>query len=284
MGMATALITGGTSGIGAEFARQLAARGYDLVLVARDGTRLDAMAAELSGAHGISVETLSADLFERSDVARVAARLGEQQRPIDYLVNNAGFGLHSPLLAEDVSPHDRALEVMVRSVLVLGGAAGRAMRSRGHGSIVNVSSTAGFVTMGSYSAVKAWVTSYTEGLAVELRDSGVTATALCPGWVHTEFHERAGIRTGSIPAALWMDVQPLVSGCLRDVDRGKVISIPGARWRLLIAILRHLPRSTVRWVSGRISSSRSEQSHPVGPPAPNPALGTTAPRLSGDDR
>ncbi len=273
--MATALITGGTSGIGAEFARQLAARGYDLVLVARDRERLERMAAELHGAHGVSVETLPADLSDRADVARVAARLGEAAHPIDYLVNNAGFGVHSKLLAEDVSAHDRAFEVMCRAVYVLGGAAARAMRDRGHGTIVNVSSTAGFIAMGAYSAIKAWVTAYTEGLAVELRGSGVGATALCPGWVRTEFHERAGIRTASIPDAMWIDVVPLVRAGLRDAERGRVISIPGGRWKVLFAIVRHLPRTTVRWVSGKIVSGRTE---------PAPAVATTEPRPSGDGR
>jgi short-subunit dehydrogenase len=174
------------------------------------------------------------------------------------LVNNAGFGVHAPITSPDTGPHDRALEVMGRAVLVLSGAAARAMRARGSGAIVNVSSTAGFVTMGSYSAVKAFVTSLTEGLANELHGTGVTVTALCPGWVRTEFHERAGIRSSSIPDALWLDADRLVETSLRDVRRGRVISMPGFRYRVLIWFARHLPRSTVRWVSRRISSSRSD--------------------------
>ncbi len=186
--MATALVTGGTSGIGAEFARSLAARGFDLVLVARDRARLESIAAELHAALGIQVEVLQADLAVRSEVQRVADRLTDAARPIEFLVNNAGFGVHSSLLSEDTSAHEHALDVMVRAVLILGGAAARAMRARGHGSILNVSSVAAFMTMGSYSAIKGWVASYSEGLAVELRGSGVTVTALCPGWVRTEFH------------------------------------------------------------------------------------------------
>lgn len=263
--MATALITGGTSGIGAEFARTLAARGYDLVLVARDTTRLDAMAAELSPA--ANVETISADLHDRADVERVVARLTDALRPIDLLVNNAGFGVHSSLLSADTSEHDRAIEVMIRSVLVLGGAAARAMRDRGAGRIINISSTAGYITMGSYSAVKAWVTSYTEGLAVELRGTGVGVTALCPGWVRTEFHSRAGIRTGSIPNSLWVDAHALVVAGLRDSERGKVISIPTVRFKALMFLARHAPRSGIRWVSAAISSGRSEHAA-VTPDAP----------------
>jgi short-subunit dehydrogenase len=257
--MATALVTGGTSGVGAAFARTLASRGHDIVLVARNRSGLDRVSAELSGAFGIAVETIAADLSDRADVARVVDRITDVSRPIDLLVNNAGFGVHTPLTSVDTSAHDEALEVMVRAVLVLGGAAGRAMRARGSGAIINVSSTAGFITMGSYSAIKAWVTSYTEGLAVELRGTGVAVTALCPGWVRTEFHERAGISTGSIPKALWIDVDRTVQTALRDSAKGRVISIPSTRFKVLIWFARHLPRSVIRYISGAISSSRHQK-------------------------
>lgn len=253
--MATALITGGTSGIGAEFARAYARRGFDLVLVARDKARLAEMAAELAPA---SVETISADLSDRLDVARVAIRLEDPARPVDILVNNAGFGLHISLLSTDLAKMDRGFEVMVRAVLVLGGAAARAMKARGHGSIINVGSTAGYITMGAYSAIKAWVMSYSEGLAVELRKTGVTVTALAPGWVHTEFHERAGIRKSSVPDALWLHAPKLVASAIRDAERGKVISLPSLRYKALIWFARHLPRGANRWISGKISSSRRE--------------------------
>jgi short-subunit dehydrogenase len=256
--MATALVTGGTSGIGAQFARTLAARGWDLVLVARDTARLEAMAAELTA---VSVETITADLADRADVDRVAARIEDASRPIDMLVNNAGFGMHTSLLSRDLAIIDRAWEVMMRAVLVLGGAAGRSMRARGEGRIVNVASTAGFITLGAYSAAKAWVTSYSEGLSNELHGSGVTVTAVCPGWVRTEFHERAGIRASSIPSFLWLDAETLVNGALKDVMRGRVISITSVRYRVLIWFARHLPKGTIRRISRAISSSRSESDH-----------------------
>jgi uncharacterized protein len=271
--MAVALVTGGTSGIGAAFARQLAARGYDLVLVARSSAGLESMATELS-ALGRTIEILPADLSDRKAVAKVAARLEDPQRPIDMLVNNAGFGIHTALTDPDVSEHDRGFEVMIRAVLVLSGAAARGMmarntgaaplgkRSNKKGAIVNVSSTAGFTTMGSYSAMKTWVTAFTEGLAVELRDTGITVTALCPGWVRTEFHERAGIKKSSIPNALWLDAEPLVRSALRDIDHGKVISIPTIRYRVLIWLARHAPKSAIRSFSGAISSDRRK---PVAP-------------------
>lgn len=254
--MATALITGGTSGIGAAFARALAARGDDLVLVARDPERLETAAAQLRSDHGVAVQTLSADLADRDDTLRVAARLEADDHPVDLLVNNAGFGVPSALTAADPRPHEQAIDVMIRAVLILAGTAGRAMRRRGGGAIVNVSSTAGFVTMGSYSAIKAWVTTYSEGLANELTGTGVSVTALCPGWVRTEFHQRASISTGSIPAPLWLDADRLVAQCLTDVARGVVISIPSRRYQVLIGLARHAPRRLIRAVSRRLSSGR----------------------------
>ena len=254
--MATALVTGGTSGIGAAFARQLAARGDALVLVARDAARLEESAARLREAYGVEVEVLPADLADRGSVLRVADRLTDVTRPVDLLVNNAGFGVHHALTDPDPGPHEHAVDVMIRAVLLLGGAAGWAMRERGHGAVVNVASTAGFMTMGSYSAVKAWVMTYSESLANELHGTGVTVTALAPGWVRTEFHERAAIRTSSIPEVLWLDADALVAECLADVARGAVVSIPSRRYRALMWAVRHAPRPAVRAASRRLSSSR----------------------------
>jgi short-subunit dehydrogenase len=263
--MATALITGGTSGIGAEFARQLVGRGYDVVLVARDTARLDAMAAELRAAgrgREVGVEILAADLAKPKDTDRVAARLADPEHPIDFFVNNAGFRVSSRLSDPDIAEHDRALNVMVRAVLVLGGAAAKAMRQRGAGAIVNVASINGQLTLSGYSAIKAWVRVYSESLSNELRGSGVTVTALMPGWVRTEFHQRAGTTKGDagrggIPNALWLEPELLVRKCLGDVDRGRVISIPTIRYKVLSGLVKHLPDATVRWVSRGISLSRS---------------------------
>ncbi|GAA3706178.1 SDR family NAD(P)-dependent oxidoreductase [Microlunatus aurantiacus] len=254
--MTTALVTGGTSGIGAAFARALAGRGDDLVLVARDAGRLAEMATELTAAHGVDVEVMSADLGDRDDVQRVANRLASTEQPVDLLVNNAGFGVPYALTNADTTPHEHAIDVMIRAVLVLGGAAGRTMKARGGGTIINVSSTAGFVTMGGYSAIKAWVTVYSEGLANELRGTGVQVTALCPGWVRTEFHQRADIKTSKIPDQLWLDAERLVSDCLTDVERHKVISIPSKRYQALILAARLAPRTAIRAVSRKLSSGR----------------------------
>lgn len=254
--MTTALVTGGTSGIGAAFARALAARGHDLVLVARNAQRLDSAAADLRSRYGVQVEVLSADLADRKQVLAVAERIADPDHPVDLVINNAGFGLHERLAIADTTPHEHAIDVMIRAVLILGAAAARTMKERGRGRIVNVSSTAGFVTMGGYSAVKAWVTSYSESLAVELRGTGVTVTALCPGWVRTEFHQRAGLKASAIPAKLWLDADRLVTDALRDIDRGVVVSIPSKRYRILMWFARHAPRSVVRTISAQMVRSR----------------------------
>lgn len=254
--MATALVTGGTSGIGAEFARQLAARGDDLVLVARNPDRLADFATELKERHGVAVETLIADLGVRDEVLQVAARLSNTAQPIDLLVNNAGFGIPGPLATDDTSAQEYGVDVMIRAVLILAAAAGKAMQSRGGGQILNVSSTAGFVTMGVYSAIKAWVTTYSEALSNELSFHGVTVTALCPGYVRTDFHQRASIRTGSLPGLMWIDLERLVRDALADLAKGKVISIPSRRYQVGIFAARHFPRGAIRAVSRRLVSSR----------------------------
>jgi short-subunit dehydrogenase len=254
--MATALITGGTSGIGAAFARALAARGHDLVLVARNADRLSEVSTELKERYAVSVETIVADLAVRDEAVGIAERLMSAERPIDMLINNAGFGIRAKLTDVDTTPHEHGIDVMIRAVLILGAAAGRTMLQRGAGTIINVSSTAGFLATGGYAAIKAWVTTYTESLANELHGSGVTVTALCPGWVRTEFHERAKIKIGSIPDLLWLDADRLVADCLEDVVAGKVISIPSKRYTLLISICERLPHRTVRAVSRILMSSR----------------------------
>jgi len=253
--MPIALVTGGTAGIGAAFARALADRGYDLVLVARTASRLEEVAGELR-ARGRGVETIVADLGADADVQRVAVRLRDAERPVDLLVNNAGYGMKSRLDDPDLAEADDAISVMMRTPLVLAAAAVPGMRERGHGAIVNVASVAGYLSMGLYSAIKAWLRVYSESLANALHGTGVTVTALLPGWVHTEFHDRAAIRKSSIPSWLWLSADDLVAACLRDVDRGRAVSIPTARYRFLSWLLRHLPPRTVRWVSRKISSSR----------------------------
>ncbi len=254
--MPTALVTGGTSGIGAAFARALAARGDDLILVARDAERLGSAADELAQRYGVQVETLPADLAAPDDVARVAERIASTDAPVDTLVNNAGFGMRVRLADADLAPHDHGIDVMIRAVLHLGGAAARAMRERGRGTIINVGSTAGLITLGNYSAIKAWVSVYSESLAVELAGTGVQVTVLCPGWVRTEFHHRAKVNASAIPESLWLDADEVVADTLADVAKGKIVSIPSRRYKVLTFLLRHAPRAAVHAVSAKINSSR----------------------------
>lgn len=244
--MTTALITGATAGIGREFARQLAERRHDLVLVARDVERLDRVADELRAAHGVQVEVLPADLSVRDQLEAVAARVGEADRPIGVLVNNAGYGLKGRFLRNDVADEEQLFDVLTRAVLVLSHAAARGMTQRGQGAIINVSSVAGFIAGGTYSAAKSFTTVFTEGLASELKGTGVTATALCPGFTRTEFHERARLRMDSLPGFLWLEAPALVSACLDDVEKGRVVSVPGPQYKAIVGLLKVLPRSLVR--------------------------------------
>ncbi|MFE5776433.1 SDR family NAD(P)-dependent oxidoreductase [Brachybacterium sp. NPDC056505] len=258
--MHRALITGGTAGIGAAFARAFARRGVALVLVARDDARLQEAAAELRTSHGVEVETLVADLADRDDQQKVADRLESTTAPaIDVLVNNAGFSVRASLLDPDLSEHDRGFEVMQRAVLKLGGAAGRGMGARGEGWIINIASVSAFITQNNYTAIKAWVTNYSESLSVQLEGTGVQSTAVTPGWVRTEFHQRAGIRGSSIPGFLWLDADDLAEQGLKDVAKGKAVSIPGGRWKLITALLRSLPRPLVHRLSSLLSSRRSKE-------------------------
>lgn len=258
--MATALVTGGTSGIGRAFVRALAARGDDLVIVARDTARMEQIAQETTAAYGVHVECLTADLSVAADVTRIADWLEDPAHVVDLVVNNAGSGLHARLLDKDALETQRkAFALMTWAVLELSGAAGRAMTARGHGHIINVASTSAWIFSGNYSAIKAWVLSYTQALSIELQGTGVGATALCPGWVHTEFHQRAGVSSDNLPGIVWVDADQLVRNALADAAHGRVISIPTAKWKGAIFLARHVPPATVRWVSGKLSSSRHRQ-------------------------
>ena len=244
--MSTALVTGATAGIGLSFAHQLAERGHDVVLVARDRVRLENISDELASTYGVGTEILVADLSDRADTGKVAQRLADQARPVDLLVNNAGYSLKKRFLDNDISEEEAVFDVLARAVLVLSHAAANAMRVRGHGAVINVSSVAGQIASGPYSAAKSFVTVLTEGLATELAGSGVTATALLPGFTHTEFHQRAGVNMSRIPEFLWLDSDRLVRDCLEDVARGKVLSVPGLHYKAIVAALRVIPRAVVR--------------------------------------
>jgi uncharacterized protein len=242
--MTVSLITGATAGIGHEYARQLAARGDDLVLVARDGTRLEQVAEDLRRAHQVEVEVLVADLVDRADLARVEARLADLARPVDLLVNNAGFGLKKRFLDNTADEETAMLEVLVTAVLRLSHAALGAMAERGHGGIINVSSVAAFLPRGSYSAAKAWVNSFSEWAHLEYKSRGVKVMALCPGFTKTEFHERMEVRRGD--GFMWLDADFLVRRSLEDFEKGRAYSIPGAQYKTITMLTKAIPNRVLR--------------------------------------
>lgn len=249
--MTTALITGSTAGIGAAFARRLAADGHNLVLVARDTKRLREQATELHDRHGIEAEVLTADLAEDAGIESVAARLGDRRNPVDLLINNAGFGNKGRYLDVSMADELRMLKVHCEAVLRLTSAAAEAMRERGRGGVVNVASVAAFVPRGTYGASKAWVVQFTQGAARDLAGSGVRLMALAPGFVRTEFHERAGMGTDNIPGWMWLDADKLVAAALADLARGRTLSVPDPRYKVLTGLAKLAPRNLVGGISSR---------------------------------
>ncbi|MGP9695308.1 SDR family NAD(P)-dependent oxidoreductase [Brachybacterium sp. AOP25-B2-12] len=229
--MARALVTGSTAGLGLEFAWQLAGTGHDLVLVARDEARLATVAEQIRHVHDVKIEVLPADLSHRRQLDRVARRLTDPVAPISLLVNNGGYGLRGGFLDVPVEDHERQMGTIMRAVLVLSHAAAGAMVHRRRGAILNVSSLAGYTTSGPYAAARSWVTVFTESLALELQGTGVTATALLPGFLHTESHDGAAITGEGLPRVTWMKAPYVVEQALRDTAKGKVLSIPAVRHR-----------------------------------------------------
>lgn len=256
--MTRALVTGATAGIGHEFARQLAAQGNELVLVARDAARLGEVAQALRDRHGVEVEVLAADLSDREELWRVAERLRDGDRPVDVLVNNAGFGLNRGFLRSEIAAEERLLDVLVRAILVLSRAAVDGMVSRRRGSIISVASVAAFLPSGTYSAAKAWVTTFTASLAGELAGTGVTATVVCPGYVHTELHRRAGLDMTFLPGWAWLTAGRVVAEGLADARRGRVVSVPSRRYKLAVLFLRHMPLRAAELVGRRRAVRRAK--------------------------
>ncbi|MFJ4224858.1 SDR family NAD(P)-dependent oxidoreductase [Microbacterium sp. NPDC089695] len=250
--MPTALITGASAGLGAEFARQLARRRADLILVARSVDALDELAAELRSEFGVAVEVLDADLAVEEGVEVVAARLRDVVDPVDLLVNNAGFGLPLQFADNDIDDEVRHLRVHVEASMRLMHAALQTMRGRG-GRIINVASVAGFISRSTYSACKGWLIGFSRWANAEYARDRVSVTAVCPGFTHTTFHERMGLAPGheGVPGAMWLDARDVVREGLRDAALGRSVSIPSLRYKAIVAIAGLLPSSLTSGIARR---------------------------------
>lgn len=244
--MATALVTGATAGIGEAFCRFLAAKGYDLVLVARDLDRLNARADELRTKHNIEVEVLRADLFDADDLKEVQRRLSQTDAPIEVLINNAGFGIKDSFLTSELDDEVRLLRVLAEVPMVLMHEVLPVMVARDSGTIINVSSVASFIAGGSYSAAKSWLTVMSEALHTELSKTNVRVTALCPGFTHTEFHQRGKMKMDRLPEFMWLDAEDVVADAWKVSQAGGAISVPGGQYKTLTFLARYLPRPIVR--------------------------------------
>src|SRR5690349_2938158 len=245
-----ALITGPTSGLGAGFARRYATDGYDLVLVARDAERLERLAAELHDEAGAAVEVLVAGLGQDAD--RLSAG-------VQVLVNNAGFGTSGEFWDTDLALLQSQLDVNVTAVMQLTHAALPPMLAANEGTVINVASVAGLLPgRGStYSASKAWVIAFSEGLANGLTETAVGVHALGPGFVHTEFHARAGIEMSGTPSFLWLEVDDVVRECMADVAKGKVVIVPGLQYKALTTGGRVIPRNLLRAMTKVVGKGRN---------------------------
>ena len=241
-----ALVTGATSGIGESFTRLLASSKYNIVLVARDLPRLQERATALEAKFGISTHVIQADLAIDEGCLKVEKYLAENQ--VDVLVNNAGFGTSKAFTMSALEVEQQLLDVLVRTPMRLMHVALPLMKARNNGVIINVSSVAGYIAGGTYSASKSYLTVLTESLHTELSATNVKVSALCPGFTRTEFHQRGKMSMKGLPNFLWLNSDRLVEQSWRDALKGKAVSVPGWQYKLLVLIVQTVPRSIVRKV------------------------------------
>jgi len=244
--MATALVTGATAGIGAAYAKHLAREGFDLVLVARDKKRLTDTAKMLSKEFHVKCEVLVADLSKISQLAKVEKRLTNKLKPIEVLVNNAGFGINKSFLDSNRESEQQLLDVLVTAPMRLTHAVLPFMKDRNSGTVVNVSSVASWIAGGTYSAAKSYLTVFTESLHTELRGTKVNISALCPGFTRTEFHQRGRMKMNGLPNFMWLSADKVVAKSWKAAKVGKAISVPGWQYLILSSISRFGPRPLVR--------------------------------------
>lgn len=252
-----AVITGASSGIGEIFARKLALS-HDLILVARRKERLDAIAAEISRAHGARVEVLAADLADECGLSEVAGRISAEPN-LELLVNNAGFGIRQLFWQSDLETQERMHQLHIMATMRLCHAALGNLVSKNRGGVINVASVAAFArSAGSsgYCATKSWMTAFTEGLHLELRSvkSAVVVQALCPGFTYSEFHDTMKVsRDNMAPRSFWMPAEKVVDAGLDGLRRGRLFVVPGWRYRAIAAVITKLPN----WARLRLESIRS---------------------------
>ena len=244
--MATALVTGATSGIGLAYAKLLASEGFDLVIVARDLPRLNKLAKELSKVNKIKVQTLKADLTKPAQLAKVESRLANKVSPIAVLINNAGFGIKQSFIDSDLKREQELLDVLVTAPMRLTHAVLPTMIKQDNGVIVNVSSIASWIAGGTYSAAKSYLTVFSEYLNNELKGTRIKVSALCPGFTRTEFHERGKMRMSGLPNFMWLDADKLVAKSWKDANRNRSVSVPGLQYKILAIIAQYAPRPLVR--------------------------------------
>jgi short-subunit dehydrogenase len=253
-----ALVTGASSGIGEAFARQLARDGYDLVVVARSADALESLAGELRGGSGAEVECIRADLSADVELRRVEARV-RSGRAFDLVVNNAGVGSAGAFAEQVVDREEQQIRLNVVALMRLTHAALASMLPRGRGAVINVSSLAGigpYPFTATYGATKAFVNSFTEALAEELRGTGVHVQALCPGFTRTRFQERAGVDPATVPGFAWMSAESVVSASLASLARGEVLCVPGVGYKVLAAASGAVPRGAFRRAIGAFQGRR----------------------------
>jgi uncharacterized protein len=256
-----ALVTGASSGIGYAFALALADRGHDLVLVARDTARLEALAKELGDAYGASAEVLSADLSDPAALATVEARVADPARPVDLVVNNAGFGTVGSFAELPIEREQQEIQLNVVALVRLTHAALGAQVERGHGGVINVASIAGYQpTPGNatYGATKAFVSSFSQAVHEELKGTGVKCMVLSPGFTRTEFQVRGGFDSSEVPGFLWQDAATVVQYGLRAYDKGRAVCVPGPLNAATAGFTAVTPHSITRRIAG-VVVSRAEK-------------------------
>ena len=249
----TSLITGASSGLGAEYARRLAGRGDRLVLVARDRERLAGLAAQLERLGAQEVDVLAADLATAGGVAVVSARLSDATLPVDLLVNSAGFGLPLAFERNDIEDEARHLRLHVEVPMRLMHAALPGMLERRSGTILNIASVSAVMPRSTYGAVKSWQVQFSRWASGAYRGRGVTVTAVCPGYTHTDFHARLGLARGEegIPDVLWLEAPRVVEESLRDAERRKAVSVPSRRYTAIWTLSQLAPSGLMARLAAR---------------------------------